>query len=259
MSNPLSPPPEPPNLALLRKLILLGLLVVVTAIGLVVLFLSVRIGYPLLSILLADLVFGLVAGLSVRRVLARRTVMLRILAVLVFVVGGLVLLGEFTAWRLGIGPLRVNASRADWQALGQLLLAGEIGLVVAFAFRRRPEQAQALPAAAPAEQVPTVPAPPERGRTPTSRRSASRSRPAARTKSAPARAVKTAKPARKRPGRRKLKLKLAREEEHRCPYCLELVKPDDPRGIVECKICHTLHHADCWAITGVCQVPHYTA
>jgi hypothetical protein len=28
---------------------------------------------------------------------------------------------------------------------------------------------------------------------------------------------------------------------------------------VECQICHTLHHADCWAITGTCQVPHYTA
>jgi hypothetical protein len=25
---------------------------------------------------------------------------------------------------------------------------------------------------------------------------------------------------------------------------------------VECKICHTLHHADCWAVTGACQIPH---
>jgi hypothetical protein len=29
--------------------------------------------------------------------------------------------------------------------------------------------------------------------------------------------------------------------------------------VVECEICHTLHHADCWAITGACQVPHFTA
>jgi hypothetical protein len=24
-----------------------------------------------------------------------------------------------------------------------------------------------------------------------------------------------------------------------------------------CSICHTPHHADCWAMTGVCQIPHY--
>lgn len=46
-------------------------------------------------------------------------------------------------------------------------------------------------------------------------------------------------------------------EEHRCPYCLELVEPNDPRGIMICPVCHTYHHADCWAVTGVCQVPHH--
>jgi len=25
---------------------------------------------------------------------------------------------------------------------------------------------------------------------------------------------------------------------------------------VECPICHTMHHKDCWDITGTCQVPH---
>jgi len=44
--------------------------------------------------------------------------------------------------------------------------------------------------------------------------------------------------------------------EHRCPYCLELVEDNDVRGIRVCPICHTHHHADCWAETGVCQVPH---
>ncbi len=52
-------------------------------------------------------------------------------------------------------------------------------------------------------------------------------------------------------------VRLVGEEEHRCPYCLELVKKNDPRGITVCPICHTQHHADCWAMTGVCQVPHY--
>ncbi|NPV87154.1 MAG: hypothetical protein HPY45_14245 [Anaerolineae bacterium] len=45
-------------------------------------------------------------------------------------------------------------------------------------------------------------------------------------------------------------------EEHRCPYCLDLVLPDDPRGDVVCAICGAHHHQDCWDITGACQVPH---
>jgi hypothetical protein len=52
-------------------------------------------------------------------------------------------------------------------------------------------------------------------------------------------------------------VRLLGEEEHRCPFCLELVEPGDGRGMVECPICHTRHHADCWAVTGACQVPHY--
>lgn len=41
-----------------------------------------------------------------------------------------------------------------------------------------------------------------------------------------------------------------------CPYCLEEVTRNDPRGRVVCEICGTPHHADCWAITGKCEVPH---
>ncbi len=47
------------------------------------------------------------------------------------------------------------------------------------------------------------------------------------------------------------------KEEHRCPYCLEVVTTKDPRGVKICPICHTHHHADCWAVTGTCQVPHF--
>lgn len=63
------------------------------------------------------------------------------------------------------------------------------------------------------------------------------------------------KPKRRR-SRRKPQIQFAIVEEHRCPYCLDAVTRTDPRGVEECKVCHTLHHADCWAITGVCQVPH---
>lgn len=63
------------------------------------------------------------------------------------------------------------------------------------------------------------------------------------------------KPKRKR-SRRKPQIQFAIVEEHRCPYCLDAVTRTDPRGVEECEVCHTLHHADCWAITGTCQVPH---
>lgn len=51
-------------------------------------------------------------------------------------------------------------------------------------------------------------------------------------------------------------VRLLGEVEHRCPYCLEVVKKNDPRGIKVCPICQTQHHLDCWNITGICQVPH---
>jgi hypothetical protein len=60
----------------------------------------------------------------------------------------------------------------------------------------------------------------------------------------------------RRRSRRKPKIQFASVEEHRCPYCLDPVTRTDPRGVKECEVCHTLHHADCWAITGICQVPH---
>ncbi|HLO18843.1 MAG TPA: hypothetical protein VK206_28685 [Anaerolineales bacterium] len=66
----------------------------------------------------------------------------------------------------------------------------------------------------------------------------------------------TIRPKKKRLSRRKPKIQFALVEEHRCPYCLDAVSRNDPRGVKECEVCHTLHHADCWAITGVCQVPH---
>jgi hypothetical protein len=66
----------------------------------------------------------------------------------------------------------------------------------------------------------------------------------------------TLRPKKKRLSRRKPKIQFALVEEHRCPYCLDAVTRNDPRGVKECEVCHTLHHADCWSITGVCQVPH---
>lgn len=87
------------------------------------------------------------------------------------------------------------------------------------------------------------------GATPTPRiRSKNRIRSAARNDAKSAR--------RSRSRRRRPQIQLAVVEEHRCPYCLDPVVRNDPRGVKECDVCHSLHHADCWAITGFCQVPH---
>lgn len=56
--------------------------------------------------------------------------------------------------------------------------------------------------------------------------------------------------------RRDNHLRFSDVEEHRCPYCLEVVEPNDRRGVVICEICHAYHHKDCWDVTGRCQVPH---
>jgi hypothetical protein len=51
-------------------------------------------------------------------------------------------------------------------------------------------------------------------------------------------------------------IRLVGKEESRCPYCLQVVKPRDPHGVVTCPICKSAHHKECWDITGSCQVPH---
>jgi len=56
---------------------------------------------------------------------------------------------------------------------------------------------------------------------------------------------------------RRRRVQLVGNEAHRCPYCLDPVERNDARGVVVCPVCHTRHHADCWAVTGMCQVPHY--
>jgi hypothetical protein len=98
---------------------------------------------------------------------------------------------------------------------------------------------------------------PQLGPSPTPRRRTRSNRRSQPPVQAEAKIVKApvVRPKRRR-SRRKPKIQFALVEEHRCPYCLDAVTRNDPRGVKECEVCHTLHHADCWSITGVCQVPH---
>jgi hypothetical protein len=250
MSTPVPPPFEPVPLVLVRKLILLGLLMIVAALGLVLLLRHVQIYSLIFPHILSDATMGLIAGLSARLVLRNQTVFLRIAAILAFLVGGLELLGWFTGWQIGLGPLKFGLSRVDWYSLGQLLLSSGVSLLALYAWTQ-----PVLPAVMPAPAPHSIKRPPLPRPQSEKRRRKNR----AQTRSnAPAGDVQPPELKPQTLPQPKPQLQLSEVEEHRCPYCLELIEPNDPRGTVECKICHTLHHADCWAITGACQVPHFT-
>jgi hypothetical protein len=248
--NPSPPPIEPVHIILVRKIILLALLMIVAALGLVLLLRQIHINSLIFPHLMSDAVMGLIAGVSARWVLRKQTVVLRIVSILAFLVGGLELLGWFTGWQIGFGPLKSGLHGVDWSSLGQLLLASGVSLLTLYAWTQ-PNSPPVLPVPA-LEPIKRPPRPrPELQKR--RRPAGSRSKAPPKTASGPIVELKDMSRSQNKP-----QVQLSDEEEHRCPYCLELIDVDDPRGTVECKICHTLHHADCWAITGACQVPHFT-
>jgi hypothetical protein len=250
MSNPAPQPLEPVQIILVRKVILLALIMIVAALGLLLLLRRMQINTLFFPQIMCAAAMGLIAGISARWVLRNQTSFLRIASILVFLIGGLELLGWFTGWQVGLGPLKFGLSRVDWLSLGQLLLASGSSLLALYAWNQ-----PGLDPNAPA------PAPKPMPRSPRSRRwVGKRQRPTHRGAHNPSSLQDgpSSGQGQKAANQRKPQLQLSEEEEHRCPYCLELIEPNDPRGVVECKICHTLHHADCWAITGTCQVPHFT-
>jgi len=261
MSHLTPPPSESANIALVRKLVLLTLWMIVASMALVALLMWIKMASPMLALVLTNAVLGLAAGLSVRWTLRKRTSALRLSSALAFVVGSLLMIGWFTAGRAGINVPSTSPAGIDWSGLGQLLLAAGVAFLALYGWQ------EGQLTIAPAPQPRTAKRPARSRLRPTNRprrkaasksnvRAVARSRIQGAAAAPPQPAKVKSKP--RRISRRKLQLKLSGEEEHRCPYCLELIEPNDPRGVVECKVCHTLHHADCWAITGTCQVPHYT-
>jgi hypothetical protein len=181
---------------------------------------------------------------------------------------------------LGIGSrVLFDFSRLDWADGAHLAVSLMMTILSLQAWRRTGTATLPVQEYEPVEIAP-MPAPaPRAGRSRRSRRASVSSKGRARAGSGSARlransqprararsnngsraAVRTMEPVlrpkKRRLFQRKSKIQLALVEEHRCPYCLEPVSRNDPRGVKECEVCHTLHHADCWAITGVCQVPH---
>ncbi|MFH1185161.1 MAG: RING finger protein [Chloroflexota bacterium] len=276
----------------MRKVSLLLLLVVVLALGLVLLL---QRGHPaplLMFNLLADGSIGAVMGFGSRWVLRSRHWLIRAVVSASLSIVGLVLLGFLTSARSGIGPLHLQLIRVNWLAsvgvglrvpllpgnsptdlldAAHMVIAMDVSWIALRAWRGGPRLMASQPGRARrSNPIAEAAAPVRMLVAPTT--SAATGRPITRSRSRPViRRKKIGRPfvskviairPRSAGGRsrslfrRRLAVQLAAYEEHRCPYCLEDIKRDDIRGSVECPVCHTLHHKDCWDITGTCQVPH---
>jgi hypothetical protein len=229
----------------------------------------------------AILSIGVAAGSIVRMTFYQWSGFVRFFMTLLAVPLGLFVLGIFTNWRMGIGPLNPWAKghipQDELIQLGGTLLVAIICLEawwkpvsrvedVAEVRRSSSRSWENAPVAVSAQSV----QPRRQTRTQENLTFVSKGKSRlkflkankARGRTIPADRLvltHTAQPIRSRRNRlfsRKPNLQISLYEEHRCPYCLEEVKRNDPRGVKKCEVCNTLHHADCWAITGFCQVPH---
>ncbi|MCL4257832.1 MAG: hypothetical protein KJZ53_04785 [Anaerolineales bacterium] len=211
---------------------------------------------------------GLAASFMSRRVLAARSPALRAATAAFASVIALAVLSPLTLGFVGLNLLRSYAIATPVDAAIQLLVAGLAVAAgqAAWAPSRRTVMVEPREVADVTEI--SVPAPPAaRVRTTAPRNSP----PVASAPSLLARAragisrfftptpatrkLRSARPARKQAARGS-GITLSAQERHVCPYCLEPVTKRDRRGVKICKVCKTWHHADCWEITGVCQVPH---
>ena len=278
---------------LVRRMTLLFLLVLALSLGLVILFRQKGNTPLLLFNILSDVSLGLFIGLGTRVVLRHRHWLIQGVASAAMVVIGLAVLGYFTEWKSGIGPFQAGLVKVNWLDwahislklplefergsmdvldLAHMLIGIDMSWIALRAWRRSVSYSTQSSHSAPRVRSHARAAAPRAVISPNV--SVLNVRPAAvsnagqkvKKKKAPVRPVISMRTADPRPSRSRKRawnplghkpaVQLAVYEEHRCPYCLEIVTRDDPRGSVECQVCHALHHKDCWDITGTCQVPH---
>jgi hypothetical protein len=263
---------------------------VALSLGLVILFRQKNNVPILLFNILAATTIGLLLGLGTRFVLRQLNWFIQGAASAAMVVIGLAVLGYFTNWRSGIGPIQIDMVNVDWLNwahiplklpldygrsrmdlldLAQMVIGIDTAWIALRAWRSTASAAGQISSVAPRVRSRSRARSARAAVTPNVSRSnnhasaVSSARPRVRKKKSgrPVISMRTAdpKPSRSKawnPMRRRPELQIAVYEEHRCPYCLEIVTRNDPRGSVECQVCHALHHKDCWDITGSCQVPH---
>ncbi len=213
---------------------------------------------------------GLTAGFMSRRLLAGRNGLLRFFSSVFAVLIAFVALNFLTHGFIGVDLPRADSISESWDSVLQILVASA-GVWLAqraWAGTRREVMVEPRGTIEP-EPLPVIPTrQPRPRRRPNSTwllATLNRKWDSALTWTVHALGPATggtrtrvrSKPA-KRIARRHVRgeIALSADEAHVCPYCLEPVLNRDPRGVKICKVCKTWHHADCWAITGVCQVPH---
>lgn len=267
--------PEQERYNLPRKLVILLLLVAASSLWLYILFHERRIVYgKTVQEIAAGVVIAIVAGLGAQLILSQRDGLFRFVAAMAADVAGIYLLGLISDGKYGISKFGWLPRSIDYQGLNLIGIGFLIILLISLLFRRTkvvviPEPIQVISPLDEANNSSFVQVEPSnsisisdpaRPRVSWSRilttpliQARSNGYRAGRIK--PMKAAPVIAPKRRRRSR-KARVQLALVEEHRCPYCLETVTRNDPRGMVECTICHTLHHKDCWDITGTCQVPH---
>jgi hypothetical protein len=266
---------EPEQYHLLRKLAILLLLVVSTSLWMYVLLDEERIDLPTtVQEISAGVCIALVAGLGAQLILSKRDGFFRFVAAMTGEVAGVYLLGFVSDGKYGISEFGWLPKSVDYDGLNLIGLGFILILFICLIFRRTrtvviPESVQVSPLGREPEisSVQIEPLSPAQGSRvlfprvswsgffmPGSQQP-ERSNGRSSRRIQPTRVKPMAAPKRSR-RRGKARVQLALVEEHRCPYCLELVNRSDPHGVTECKVCHALHHKDCWDITGSCQVPH---
>jgi hypothetical protein len=255
-----------------RKLVILLLLVAASSLWLYILFYERRIGYGReVQEISAGVVIALVAGLGSQLILSQRDGLFRFVAAMAADVAGVYLLGFISDGRYGISKFGWLPRSIDYDGLNLVGIGFLIILLISLLFRRTkviviPEPLQVASLAGESDHTSFVQAEaanpisisdPVRPRVSWSRilttplvRARSNGQGASRIR--PMKAAPVIAPKRRRS--RRARVQLALVEEHRCPYCLETVTHTEPH--MECTVCHTLHHKDCWNITGTCQVPH---
>lgn len=251
-----------------------------------------RVILPLALSLATTTGLGLVAGFIVRWTMRERPGVMRGLTSLAALTVGLLTLGLITQGQAGLGPFDPESTAPNWAGLGHLALASLAAWLALLAWRPQgaglglADRWRALRARARARWVESalhrqitqvrdwlgqtsarVSAHQSLSSSPTSRRQVRINTPRPRPGWHVLERIKGILTGPEghvlrrgvRPGRSRYSrgIRFTGVEEHRCPYCLELVDPHDPRGVQVCPICHTPHHADCWAVTGMCQVAHH--
>lgn len=217
-------------------------------------------------------VVGLTAGLTSRRLLRHRTGVLRLMAAVTALIVGLIILNIYSLGFIGI-DLVSRGAEPDWDSLIQIGLGTISAWLSLHAWKsKKPEISTA---AEPRERrkLRLVPSRVENWFTRVNLRlsgvSNGSQRGGNRRVSLGARSSSNGNAGRSslvKPQRRpkvfgwtrrhKNQVQLSSVEEHRCPFCLDVVNSNDPRGVEICPVCQTYHHADCWEVTGTCQIPH---